>query len=94
MWLRGGLFGMLIGMGLGYALCGVIGMVDLSGLAQAPWVQVVSQINPVRHFVTIARGILIKGAGLADLLQPLLILAVFGVVMISLAVAMYRKRTA
>jgi ABC-2 type transport system permease protein len=71
----------------------------LSGLftpidSMAPWVQAASQINPVRHFVTIARAILIKGAGLSELLQPLLILAVFGVVMISLAVAMYRKRTA
>ena len=31
--------------------------------SMAPWVQVVSQLNPVRHFVTISRAILIKGAG-------------------------------
>ncbi len=71
----------------------------LSGLftpidSMAPWVQVASQINPVRHFVTIARGILIKGAGLSEILQPLAILVVFAIVMISLAVALYRKRTA
>jgi len=35
----------LIGMGLGYGLCGVIGIVDLSGLAQAPWVQVVTPLH-------------------------------------------------
>ncbi|HET7706057.1 MAG TPA: ABC transporter permease [Thermoanaerobaculia bacterium] len=71
----------------------------LSGLftpidSMAPWVQTASLINPVRHFVTIARGILIKGAGLSEIAQPLAILVVFGVVMISLAVALYRKRTA
>ena len=29
------------------------------------WVQLLSELNPVRHFVTIARAILMKGAGLA-----------------------------
>src|SRR5207245_1778530 len=33
--------------------------------SMAPWVQVASQLNPVRHFVTISRAVLIKGAGLA-----------------------------
>ena len=27
------------------------------------WVQIVSELNPVRHFVTISRAILVKGAG-------------------------------
>lgn len=35
----------LIGMGLGYILCGLIGMVDLSGMAQAPWLQVVTPLH-------------------------------------------------
>jgi NCS2 family nucleobase:cation symporter-2 len=35
----------LIGMGLGYLLCGLIGMVDLSGMAAAPWVQVVTPLH-------------------------------------------------
>ena len=34
--------------------------------SMAPWVQAVSQLNPVRHFVTISRAILMKGAGLGD----------------------------
>ena len=40
--------------------------------SMAPWVQTVSLLNPVRHFVTIARAMLIKGAGLAEIAQPLL----------------------
>ena len=62
--------------------------------SMAPWVQVVSQLNPVRHFVTIARAILIKGAGLAEIAQPLIILVVYGAVMLTLAVRQYSKRTA
>ncbi|VVN20016.1 Uric acid transporter UacT [Pseudomonas fluorescens] len=35
----------LIGMCLGYVICGLIGMVDLSGMAQAPWVQIVTPLH-------------------------------------------------
>ncbi|WP_296253082.1 nucleobase:cation symporter-2 family protein [Pseudomonas sp. UBA4194] len=35
----------LIGMGLGYVLAGCIGMVDLSGMAAAPWLQVVTPLH-------------------------------------------------
>src|SRR5204863_5776960 len=54
--------------------------------SMAPWVQVVSQLNPVRHFVTISRAALVKGAGLREIAQPLLILAAYGAVMLVLAV--------
>jgi ABC-2 type transport system permease protein len=71
----------------------------LSGLftpidSMSPWMQAVSQFNPVRHFVTISRAILIKGAGVAEVAQPLAILGGFAIVTLSLAVQRYRKRTA
>ena len=62
--------------------------------SMAPWVQVVSQLNPVRHFVTISRAVLIKGAGLADIVRPLIILTVYAAVMLGLAVRQYSKRMA
>src|SRR4051812_9945167 len=62
--------------------------------SMAPWVQVVSQANPVRHFVTISRAVLVKGAGLTDIARPLLILVGFAVVTLTLAVRQYSKRTA
>ena len=62
--------------------------------SMAPWVQVVSQANPVRHFVTIARAILIKGAGIREIARPLLTLVVFGIVSLTLAIRQYSKRTA
>jgi ABC-2 type transport system permease protein len=62
--------------------------------SMAPWVQVVSLANPVRHFVTISRAILVKGAGLAEIARPLLILTAFAVVALTTAIAQYSKRTA
>ena len=58
------------------------------------WVQVASEFNPVRHFVTIARAILIKGAGLVEIARPLIILGLFAIAVFGLAVRQYQKRTA
>jgi ABC-2 type transport system permease protein len=62
--------------------------------SMASWVQTVSLLNPVRHFVTISRALLVKGAGLREIAQPLAILAAFAVVTLSLSVRQYSKRTA
>jgi ABC-2 type transport system permease protein len=62
--------------------------------SMAPWVQVASLINPVRHFVTISRAVLMKGAGLAEIATPLTFLAVSAVIVLTFAVRQYSKRTA
>ena len=62
--------------------------------SMAPWVQTVTMINPVRHFVAISRAILMKGAGLSDIAQPFLILVATAVVVLTVAVRQYRKRVA
>jgi ABC-2 type transport system permease protein len=62
--------------------------------SMAPWVQQVSVINPVRHFVTISRAILMKGAGLPEIAQPFLILAGTAAVVLFVAVRQYRKQSA
>jgi ABC transporter DrrB family efflux protein len=58
------------------------------------WVQLVSELNPVRHFVSISRQILVKGAGPTDIAAPLSVLAVYGVAVLALAIRLYHKRTA
>jgi ABC-2 type transport system permease protein len=58
------------------------------------WVQVLSELNPVRHFVSISRAVLVKGAGFTDIARPLAILAVYGVAVLALAIRLYHKRTA
>jgi ABC-2 type transport system permease protein len=58
------------------------------------WVQVAAELNPVKHFVSVSRAILIKGAGPAEVARPLGILAVFAVGICWLAAGQYHKRTA
>ncbi len=58
------------------------------------WVQLLSELNPVRHFVTIARAILIKGAGFVEIARPLGILAIYAAIVLSLSIRQYSKRTA
>ena len=62
--------------------------------SMAPWVQTVSMVNPVRHFVTISRAILMKGAGPAEIAQPFFILLGTAAVVLIVAVGQYRKRAA
>jgi ABC-2 type transport system permease protein len=58
------------------------------------WVQVVSEFDPVRHFATISRAVLMKGAGLREVARPLGILVVYAAAILTLAVRQYSKRTA
>src|SRR5262249_9467394 len=58
------------------------------------WAQWMSEVNPVKHFIGIMRAVMLKGAGLTDVAQPLGILALFGLVMLTLAIRQYAKRAA
>ena len=62
--------------------------------SMAPWAQTASQVNPVRHFVAISRAILVKGAGLDEIVRPLSFLAAFAAIVLTTAVLQYRKRAA
>lgn len=56
------------------------------------WVQVITYIIPLRYFITIIRGIFLKGVGIAELWPQALALLVFGGVILSLSVLRFRKR--
>jgi len=56
------------------------------------WAQWMAQVNPVKHFIEIMRAVLLKGATARDILQPIGILAVFGAVVLTLAVRQYGRR--
>ena len=58
------------------------------------WVQIVADLNPVRHFVAISRAVLVKGATLREIEQPFSVLAIFAVAVFGLAVRQYSKRAA
>lgn len=55
------------------------------------WAQNLTQINPIRHFVDIMRRVMLKGADARDISQPMAILTIQAVTMLSLAVNRYRK---
>src|SRR5579862_4400765 len=48
-------------------------------------------LNPVRFFMEIVRGVFLQGAGIAALWPQMVILAVFGVVILSMSVARFHK---
>jgi len=60
--------------------------------AMPQWAQWLTEINPVKHFIELIRAVLLKGATLGDVLRPLGALAVFGAVVLTLAVRRYANR--
>lgn len=58
------------------------------------WAQMLAEISPMKHFIVVMREVLVKGAGLADIRAPMLILLVYGLGMLILAVRSYSKTTA
>jgi ABC-2 type transport system permease protein len=55
-------------------------------------IQYFTYIIPLRYFITIIRGIFLKGVGFAELWQESLALFVFGVAILTLSVLRFRKR--
>jgi len=55
------------------------------------WAQRVAEVNPVKHFVSIMRAVLMRGAGLETVGRPILGLAAAGAAVLALAVMRYRK---
>ncbi len=56
------------------------------------WAQLVAQANPVKHFVFIMRAVLVRGATLAEIWQPLVGLAVAGFAVLGIAVRLHSKQ--
>jgi ABC-2 type transport system permease protein len=60
--------------------------------AMPDFLQPLTLINPVRHFATIARGIMLKGAGIEILYPNLLMLIGFAVLLVAISVWRFRKQ--
>lgn len=68
----------------------------LSGLytpveSMPEWAQFISWLNPVTHFVSVIRAIVIKGSGFSDVLPELFTVLGFALFYISWAILNYRK---
>jgi ABC-2 type transport system permease protein len=55
------------------------------------WAQVLGEVLPLTHFVRIARGIMLKGAGLVDVQTDVLALFAFTLAAMGVAVARFRQ---
>ena len=55
-------------------------------------IQYLTYIIPLRYFITIIRGIFLKGDGIAELWTQALALLVFGIVILTLSVLRFRKK--
>jgi ABC-2 type transport system permease protein len=58
------------------------------------WLQAVTVVVPARWFIVIARGIMLKGTGLAYLWQELLVLGLMLTVLLVAAVRSFKARLA
>lgn len=60
--------------------------------AMPEWLQPLTLFNPISHFATIGRGILLRGAGLEAIYPHLLALVGFAVVLIGISAWRFRKQ--
>jgi len=72
-------------------------MIYLSGFAfpiesMPQWIQYITYLIPLRYFITILRGIILKGSGLMDLLPETIILFLIGVIILLLSALRFKKR--
>ncbi|GEN12868.1 ABC-2 type transport system permease protein [Myxococcus fulvus] len=77
----------------------VLPAVLLSGVmspvrAMPDWLAWVTYLNPVRYYVEVLRGVLLREAELPDLWLQLVLLALFGVVMMAVAARRFQKTSA
>lgn len=60
--------------------------------AMPHWLQPITWANPLRHFGLIARGVLVKQSGFAELWWNFLVLVIFTVILVGLSVQRFRKQ--
>ena len=60
--------------------------------AMPQWLQPITWLNPLRHFGLIARGVLVKNSGMAELWPNFVVLMIFTVVLVGLSVSRFRKQ--
>jgi ABC-2 type transport system permease protein len=61
-------------------------------LAMPAWLRPLTLLNPIRWYVELIRGVLMRGAGLLDLWVPLLALLVLGTAILAAATLRFHRR--
>ena len=55
------------------------------------WAQWIGEVLPITHFIRVARGVMLKGAGLSTLVPEMLAIGAFALVMLTLGIKRYRQ---
>ena len=55
------------------------------------WAQTIGEVLPLTHFLRVVRGVMLKGTGIADLHQPLLMMTGFAAFACVIAMLRYRR---
>jgi ABC-2 type transport system permease protein len=71
-----------------FALSGSLNPIE----AMPKWLQPLTALNPIHHVATIARGVLIKGSGFADIWPSLVGLLVLTIVLLGVSTMRFRKQ--
>lgn len=58
------------------------------------WAEWVAELSPLKHFIEVVRGVLMKGAGPMEIWEPTAILAGYGALILTVAVRQYSKTKA
>ena len=58
------------------------------------WAEWFAELSPLKHFIEVVRGVLMKGAGPMEIWQPTAILLVYGILILAVAVRQYSKTKA
>jgi ABC-2 type transport system permease protein len=65
----------------------------MSPISSMPsWLRPLTMLIPIRHFIEIMRGCLLKGAGIRDLARQFIALTLLGIGILAISVARFRKR--
>jgi len=72
-------------------------MIYLSGFAfpienMPAWIQTITYVIPLRYFITIVRGIILKGVGFGNLKMEFLALFIFGIILLTVSSLRFRKK--
>lgn len=61
--------------------------------SEPPPIQILSYLLPTTYFIEILRAVIVRGATIPEVIRPAAILALIGIVILSISIVTFRKRT-
>ena len=55
------------------------------------WAQTIGEVFPLTHFLRVVRGVMLKGVSISEVQTPLMVMALFTVIVFTIAMLRYRQ---